>query len=32
MVILLFLRNFWATIIPGITVPLALPARSRRCI
>jgi hydrophobe/amphiphile efflux-1 (HAE1) family protein len=24
MVILLFLRNFWATIIPGITVPLAL--------
>jgi hydrophobe/amphiphile efflux-1 (HAE1) family protein len=24
MVILLFLRNFWATVIPGITVPLAL--------
>jgi multidrug efflux pump subunit AcrB len=24
MVILLFLRNFWATLIPGITVPLAL--------
>jgi multidrug efflux pump subunit AcrB len=24
MVILLFLRNLWATIIPGITVPLAL--------
>jgi hydrophobe/amphiphile efflux-1 (HAE1) family protein len=24
MVILLFLRNFWATFIPGITVPLAL--------
>jgi hydrophobic/amphiphilic exporter-1 (mainly G- bacteria), HAE1 family len=24
MVIFLFLRNFWATIIPGITVPLAL--------
>jgi hydrophobe/amphiphile efflux-1 (HAE1) family protein len=24
MVILLFLRNFWATIIPGVTVPLAL--------
>jgi HAE1 family hydrophobic/amphiphilic exporter-1 len=26
MVIFLFLRNFWATIIPGITVPLALVA------
>jgi hydrophobe/amphiphile efflux-1 (HAE1) family protein len=26
MVIFLFLRNFWATIIPGITVPLALLA------
>src|SRR5271169_3821258 len=24
MVILLFLRNFWATVIPGVTVPLAL--------
>ena len=24
MVIFLFLRNFWATIIPGVTVPLAL--------
>ena len=24
MVIFLFLRNFWATVIPGITVPLAL--------
>ena len=24
MVILLFLRNFWATVIPGLTVPLAL--------
>ena len=24
MVILLFLRNFWATMIPSITVPLAL--------
>jgi len=24
MVILLFLRNFWATIIPGITVPLSI--------
>ena len=24
LVILLFLRNFWATLIPGITVPLAL--------
>jgi len=24
MVILLFLRNFWATVIPSITVPLAL--------
>ncbi len=24
LVILLFLRNFWATVIPGITVPLAL--------
>ena len=24
LVILLFLRNFWATIIPGLTVPLAL--------
>ncbi|HTV36199.1 MAG TPA: efflux RND transporter permease subunit [Xanthobacteraceae bacterium] len=24
MVILLFLRNFWATLIPGVTVPLAL--------
>jgi HAE1 family hydrophobic/amphiphilic exporter-1 len=24
MVVLLFLRNFWATFIPGITVPLAL--------
>ena len=24
MVILLFLRNFWATLIPSITVPLAL--------
>ena len=24
MVILLFLRNFWATFIPGVTVPLAL--------
>src|SRR6202008_1883122 len=24
MVIFVFLRNFWATIIPGITVPLAL--------
>jgi hydrophobe/amphiphile efflux-1 (HAE1) family protein len=24
MVVLLFLRNFWATLIPGITVPLAL--------
>ena len=24
MVIFLFLRNFWATIIPGITVPLSL--------
>jgi HAE1 family hydrophobic/amphiphilic exporter-1 len=24
MVIVLFLRNFWATLIPGITVPLAL--------
>jgi HAE1 family hydrophobic/amphiphilic exporter-1 len=24
MVILLFLRNFWATVIPAITVPLAL--------
>ena len=24
LVILLFLRNFWATIIPGVTVPLAL--------
>jgi hydrophobe/amphiphile efflux-1 (HAE1) family protein len=26
MVIFLFLRNFWATVIPGITVPLALVA------
>src|SRR5580693_58653 len=24
LVILLFLRNFWATVIPGVTVPLAL--------
>src|SRR5215813_6476467 len=24
LVVLLFLRNFWATIIPGITIPLAL--------
>ncbi len=24
MVILLFLRNFWATLIPSVTVPLAL--------
>jgi multidrug efflux pump subunit AcrB len=24
MVIFLFLRNFWATVIPGVTVPLAL--------
>ena len=24
LVILLFLRNFWATLIPSITVPLAL--------
>jgi hydrophobe/amphiphile efflux-1 (HAE1) family protein len=24
MVVLLFLRNFWATLIPGITIPLAL--------
>src|SRR6185312_14359972 len=24
MVIVLFLRNFWATLIPGVTVPLAL--------
>ena len=26
MVIFLFLRNFWATVIPGVTVPLALVA------
>ncbi|HEY4163164.1 MAG TPA: efflux RND transporter permease subunit [Dongiaceae bacterium] len=26
MVIFIFLRNFWATVIPGITVPLALVA------
>ena len=26
MVIFLFLRNFWATVIPGVTVPLALIA------
>src|SRR5258708_28973761 len=25
LVILLFLRNFWATVIPGVTVPAALP-------
>ena len=31
MVILLFLRSFWATFIPGITVSLCL-ARSRPCI
>ena len=31
MVIFLFLRNFWATIIPGVTVPLSLSAPSRSC-
>ena len=31
MVIFLFLRNAWATIIPGVTVPLALLGTARRC-
>jgi len=29
MVIFIFLRNFWATVIPAVTVPLALVAPSR---
>ena len=29
MVIFLFLRNLWATIIPGVTVPLSLLGRPR---
>ena len=32
MVILLFLRNFWATLIPSVTVPLALTGSARSAI
>ena len=31
MVIFVFLRNVWATIIPGVTVPLALLGTAAAC-
>ena len=32
MVVFIFLRNFWATIIPAITVPLSLIGNIRRAL